>query len=83
MQNADYEIGSNTQVMNPVTVAPAESKYVYECSICAEPSTRICVWCTKDACENHLCSKCGRCSDCCDCELRTPSRNNKQDSSAA
>lgn len=40
------------------------------CSICSEPSTRICVWCTKDACENHLCEKCGRCSDCCECEVR-------------
>lgn len=42
----------------------------FECSICAEPSTRICVWCTKDACDNHLCTKCQRCSDCCECELQ-------------
>ena len=37
------------------------------CSICEEESTRICVSCTKDSCENHLCEKCGKCSDCCVC----------------
>ena len=40
------------------------------CSICSEPSTEICVYCTKDACANHLCEKCKRCSDCCHCEFR-------------
>jgi len=30
---------------------------------------RICVRCTKDACENHLCVKCLKCSDCCECEV--------------
>jgi hypothetical protein len=39
----------------------------FHCSICDEPSTRICVRCTKDTCDNHLCEKCGRCSDCCNC----------------
>jgi hypothetical protein len=39
------------------------------CSICEEESTRICVRCTKDACNNHLCEKCFRCSDCCECEV--------------
>ncbi len=39
------------------------------CSICGEESTRICVRCTKDACNNHLCDKCLRCSDCCECEV--------------
>lgn len=42
----------------------------FTCSICGEESTRICVWCTKDACDNHLCEKCLRCSDCCECEVR-------------
>ena len=42
----------------------------YVCSICGEPSTQICVYCTKDACSNHRCEKCGRCSDCCSCEVR-------------
>jgi hypothetical protein len=42
----------------------------FTCSICGEESTRICVWCTKDACNNHLCEKCRRCSDCCECEVR-------------
>jgi hypothetical protein len=41
----------------------------FSCSICAEESTRICVRCTKDACNNHICDKCGRCSDCCECEV--------------
>ncbi len=41
----------------------------FTCSICETESTRICVRCTKDTCENHLCEKCGRCSDCCECEV--------------
>lgn len=41
----------------------------FSCSICGEPSTGICVYCTKDACANHICGKCGRCSDCCECEI--------------
>jgi len=40
----------------------------FSCSICGEPSTRICISCTKDTCANHLCAKCHRCSDCCECE---------------
>jgi hypothetical protein len=42
----------------------------FTCSICGEESTRICAWCTKDACDNHICEKCLRCSDCCECEVR-------------
>jgi hypothetical protein len=42
----------------------------FACSICDDPSERICVYCTKDACPNHLCSRCARCSDCCRCEIR-------------
>ena len=42
---------------------------VFSCSICGEPSTHICVYCTKDACHNHLCGRCHRCSDCCQCDL--------------
>jgi hypothetical protein len=41
----------------------------FNCSICGEASTQICVRCTKDTCANHLCAKCGRCSDCCECEV--------------
>jgi hypothetical protein len=41
----------------------------FTCSICEEASTRICIACTKDSCDNHLCEKCGRCSDCCGCEV--------------
>ena len=41
----------------------------FQCSICDEASTRICVRCTKDACDNHLCEKCLKCSDCCECEV--------------
>jgi hypothetical protein len=47
----------------------AAAPMTFPCSICGEPATRICVWCTKDACDNHLCAKCRRCSDCCECEL--------------
>jgi hypothetical protein len=41
----------------------------FVCSICGDPSQMICVYCTKDACGNHLCHRCHRCSDCCTCEL--------------
>jgi len=41
----------------------------FKCSICGDPSTDICAWCTKDACANHLCAKCLHCSDCCHCEV--------------
>jgi hypothetical protein len=41
----------------------------FTCSICEEESTKICVACTKDSCDNHLCEKCSRCSDCCGCEV--------------
>ena len=42
---------------------------VFTCSICGEPSTNICAYCTKDACANHRCERCKRCSDCCECEV--------------
>jgi hypothetical protein len=42
----------------------------FSCSICSEESSRICVRCTKDACDNHLCEKCRKCSDCCECEVK-------------
>ena len=41
----------------------------FTCYICAEPSTDICRYCTKDTCGNHLCEKCLCCSDCCRCEM--------------
>jgi hypothetical protein len=41
----------------------------FTCSICGEVSRDICVYCTKDACPNHLCERCHRCSDCCECEV--------------
>jgi len=41
----------------------------FACSICEQESTRICAFCTKDACDNHLCPRCGCCSDCCECEV--------------
>ncbi|HTP89465.1 MAG TPA: hypothetical protein VMJ34_21090 [Bryobacteraceae bacterium] len=40
----------------------------YACSICAEPSHDVCVYCTKDVCHSHRCQRCLRCSDCCECE---------------
>ncbi len=42
----------------------------FSCSICGEVSRDICVYCTKDACSNHLCDRCHRCSDCCVCEMQ-------------
>lgn len=45
--------------------------FTFQCSICGESSTKLCVFCTKDACNNHLCDRCHRCSDCCLCELPT------------
>src|ERR1700675_733559 len=47
-------------------MAPAA---IFTCSICGEPSSEICVSCTKDACGNHRCERCKRCSDCCECEV--------------
>jgi hypothetical protein len=41
----------------------------FACSICGDPSKDICVYCTKDACRNHRCTRCKRCSDCCECEV--------------
>src|SRR5580658_8617883 len=48
---------------------------MFECSICAESSQTICVYCTKDACENHLCERCHRCSDCCTCDMTVREEN--------
>lgn len=42
---------------------------IFNCSICGETSRHICIFCTKDACRNHLCERCHRCSDCCECEM--------------
>lgn len=53
--------------VNPAS--PATQPKLFACSICGESSTSICVYCTKDACSNHLCAKCARCSDCCECEV--------------
>lgn len=41
----------------------------FTCSICGNSSRDICVYCTKDACGNHLCERCRRCSDCCECDI--------------
>ncbi len=41
----------------------------FTCSICGEASRAICVFCTKDACSNHVCQRCHRCSDCCACDM--------------
>lgn len=40
----------------------------FTCSICGDASRDICVYCTKDACANHICERCHRCSDCCECD---------------
>ena len=54
--------------------APPPPKYVFHCYICKEPSTRICVYCTRDGCELHLCERCHRCTDCCVCHLEQQAR---------
>jgi len=41
----------------------------FTCSICGDVSRDICVYCTKDACANHICERCHRCSDCCHCDI--------------
>ena len=41
----------------------------FVCSICEQESTRICAFCTKDACAMHICEHCGCCSDCCSCDV--------------
>jgi hypothetical protein len=48
--------------------------FTFQCSICGDSSTKLCLYCTKDACDNHLCERCHYCSDCCLCDLpaRTP-----------
>jgi hypothetical protein len=45
----------------------ATTEVAFACSICAEPSTAICHYCTKDTCGNHLCERCDCCVDCCRC----------------
>jgi hypothetical protein len=55
----------NSGIGNAGTVHTA----VFTCSICGEPSTNICAYCTKDACANHRCERCKRCSDCCECDV--------------
>lgn len=47
----------------------------FTCSICGEASREICVFCTKDACSNHICQRCRRCSDCCACDMPLTSSN--------
>ena len=48
----------------------------FACSICDQESTRICEYCTKDTCVDHLCAECLRCSDCCECDVPlTPQPN--------
>jgi len=51
---------------SPIAGDSADTQF--HCYICEEPSTAICVRCTRDACENHLCEKYRRCSDCCSCD---------------
>jgi hypothetical protein len=46
----------------------------YSCSICEQASTSICVACTKDTCDDHLCLICKSCSDCCQHEVRLDHR---------
>ena len=49
------------------------------CSICERESTRICVSCTKDTCDDHLCNICKSCSDCCVHEVQLEERPTVRD----
>ncbi len=51
----------------------------YICSICEQESTRICVSCTKDTCDDHLCGICKSCSDCCPHEVQLEERPTVRD----
>ncbi len=53
--------------MTPNLTPPARP--VFSCYICKQASTGICVHCTRDACDMHLCERCRRCTDCCVCHL--------------
>ncbi len=53
----------------PSFAASGTTQNTFECYICKESSTEICVYCTKDACALHLCERCKRCTDCCVCYL--------------
>ena len=72
----DQEAQRCREIISRPAAAPPKKKIgelisamPFTCSICEEESTRICIACTKDSCENHLCEKCSRCSDCCGCEV--------------
>lgn len=51
----------------------------FTCTICGQPSTHICVLCTKDTCDDHLCGICKSCSDCCVHEVQLESRPSVRD----
>lgn len=57
------------QKVAEVSCKTAMEVSTFVCSICNEASSEICVYCTKDACLNHLCARCFRCSDCCACDM--------------
>ena len=59
------EAGGGGAGEEEMTAAGAGKPFV--CHICRERSTAICVHCTKDACDLHLCERCKRCTDCCVC----------------
>jgi hypothetical protein len=62
-----HQQGATSGVQNVKEVLMEPNTFT--CSICGERSHDICVFCTKDACVNHICERCRRCSDCCECEV--------------
>jgi hypothetical protein len=50
----------------------------FNCSICGDASHKICIYCTKDACNNHLCHRCLCCSECCRCDMPTNEVENRE-----
>ena len=66
MSRYDHQrAGGHIQKIKEILMEPT----TFSCSICGEASRDICVFCTKDACVNHLCERCRRCSDCCGCDV--------------
>ena len=49
------------------------------CTICEQESTRICLTCTKDTCDDHLCTLCRSCSDCCPHDVQLEQRPSVRD----
>ena len=75
--------GSQPSAAQTVREMHSMEPFTFTCSICGEPSHDICIYCTKDACANHLCDRCKKCSDCCECEAPLSHAAHEERESAA